>query len=383
MRESDENELRARVVQLLTDQRDPLVDSTWQVPVSVYFSSRHAEKERERLFTSLPIIICRGDQLAAPHDFIVHDHTGHSLIATRGQDGRVRVFHNVCRHRGARVETRSQGAARRFTCPYHAWSYDNDGVLVAIPNDEGFDDIDPGCHGLVPVASAEHLGFVWVDFSAEPGTELDIAEYLGPIGHELAGFGIADHRHDIYELLDEPFNWKLVIDGFLETYHLRFLHRNTIGPYIRSNFAVVDPMGRHLRMVGVRKSINGWLTGDRTEPFLPHTAIIYLLFPNTILVWQGDHFEVWTAWPGIDGPASTVAEARLLAPRPIEDVDRDRWNKNWKILMGTVLDEDFVASRGMQQNYRSPAQTHATFGRQEGALQHYHQTLRTELAARG
>ncbi len=382
MRQKDESELRRRVVDLLTNGHDPLVDGTWENPVSVYFDPSHLAREREHLFSGFPLIIGRTDQLAEANDFIVHEHTGRSLIATRGSDGRIRVFHNVCRHRGAKVESEPCGNKRRFTCLYHAWSYDTEGTLVGLPNDEGFDDMDRSVHGLVPVASAEHLGFIWVDFSAQPSEGIDVAGFLGPIGDELAGFGIEKHRHDILKVLREPFNWKLVVDGFLETYHLRFLHRNTIGPYIRSNFALVDPYGRHLRMVGVRESIDGWLAGDRSDPFLPHTAIIYLLFPNTVIVWQGDHFEAWTAWPGADGPASTVAEARLLAPRPLAGPDRERWDKNWKILMGTVLDEDFVASRGMQENYGSHAQTHAIFGRQEGALQHFHQTLQVELAAR-
>jgi len=381
MREKDESELRRRVVDLLTEGREPLADATWENPISVYSSQSHLAREREHLFSAFPLIIGRTDQLPEPNDFFLHEHTGRSLIAVRQGDGQIRVFHNVCRHRGAKVEWETHGKRRRFSCPYHAWSYDTAGTLVAIPNDEGFDEIDRCAYGLVPVASAEHLGFIWVDFSAAPAAGIDVAGFLGPIGDELAGFGIDDHGNDIHEVLREPFNWKLVVDGFLETYHLRFLHRNTIGPYIRSNFALVDPYDRHLRMVAVRESVEGWLAGDRSESILPHTAIIYLLFPNTVIVWQGDHFETWTSWPGADGPASTVAEARLLVPRPLAGEDRHRWDKNWKILMGTVLDEDFVASRGMQENYGSHAQTHALFGRQEGALQHYHQTLQAELAA--
>lgn len=383
MRTQDESALRERVTALLSEGCDPLVAKTWENPVSVYFEADHLDRERDSLFSSLPLVIGRGDQLAEPHDFFVHEHTGRSLIVTRGPDGKVRAFHNVCRHRGAKVEWEPCGSRRRFTCPYHAWSYNGEGTLVGIPNEEGFEGMNRDAHNLVPVAVAEHLGFIWVDFSAPPNEEVDIAGFLGPIGEELAGFGIQHHRHDIHEVLREPFNWKLVVDGFLETYHLRFLHRSTIGPHIRSNFALVDTYGRHLRMVGVRQSLDDWMRGDHSEPFLAHTAIIYLLFPNTVLVWQGDHFEAWTSWPGADGAASTVAEARLLAPRPLDGADRERWDKNWQILMRTVLDEDFVASRSMQQNYAANAQSHAVFGRQEGALQHFHKTLRSELVTAG
>lgn len=370
-------ELRGRVTMLLEQGEDPLVDEVWLNPISVYQDDDHLERENERLFARYPVIVGRGDQLPEPGDFVTHEHSGRSILLTRAGDGQIRAFHNVCRHRGARVESEHCGNARRFSCPYHAWTYDIEGTLVSIPNGDGFDSVERATHGLVPIAAAEHLGFVWVNLGADASEPLDIASYLGDMGVEIGGFDIANHVHDIYEVLEQPFNWKLVVDGFLETYHLRFLHRDTIGPYIRSNFALVDAFGPHLRMVGVRESVEGYLAdGDPAASMLPHLAIIYLVYPNTILVWQGDHFETWTAWPGRDGVASMVAEARLLAPTQVRtEAERDHWDRNWKILMGTVLNEDFVVARTMQHNYRSGAQTHATFGRQEGALQHFHRQL--------
>lgn len=383
MKQEHHDALRDRLIDLLERGEDPLTASTWQNPVAVYHDPDHLELEQKRLFDSFPLIIGRADQIAHANDFLTHDLTGRSLLVTRGADGTIRAFHNVCRHRGARVEAKPCGSARRFSCPYHAWTYDTHGTLVSIPNDDGFNDIDRSEHNLVPIATAEHLGFIWIDVSADPAKPLDVAAFLGELDDELSGYGIESHVTEKLDTLPEPFNWKLVVDGFLETYHLRFLHRTTIGPYIKSNFALVDTYGPHARMIAVRESIADYLAeapADRAS-VLPHLAVIYQIFPNTILVWQGDHFESWNSWPGPDGAASMVAEARLLAPTPVSSpAEAARWKKNWKILMDTVLNEDFVVARSMQSNYGAGAQTHATFGRQEAALQHYHQRLATATA---
>ena len=115
---------------------------------------------------------------------------------------------------------------------------------------------------------------------------------------------------------------------------------------------------------------------------LPHVANIYVVFPNTILIWQADHFEVWTVHPDGDDPAASVMRASLLAPGPtLTEDDQLHWDLNWKILMDTVITEDFVVARTIQQGFSTPAQTSVVFGRNEPALQQYHRRLDASMEA--
>jgi len=349
-------------------------------PVDRYVRSDHLQRERETLFNDYPLVIGYSDDVRSCGDFFTDELTGQSLLVVRGDDGVVRGFHNVCGHRGAKVETAPCGNQRRFTCPYHAWSYDRTGALRNIPNDDGFTGVDREARGLVEVPVAERHGLVWARPGAAAGDGLDVAAYLGPLDDELSSFSMESYVHDRTDVLRQPFNWKLVVDGFLETYHIRFLHRNTIGPYIGSNFALFDPFGLHSRMVGLRTSFKTVVDAPATKrDFLAHIAIIYQIFPNTILVWQSDHFEVWSVFPDPDAPDGMVARASLLASRrATSDEETLHWDKNWQVLMKTVLEEDFVIAKTIQHGFRSGVRSHAVFGRQEATLQHFHKMLDQE-----
>jgi nitrite reductase/ring-hydroxylating ferredoxin subunit len=378
-------DLMSRIEAHLDSGLDPMVDDVMRHPVDRYVDRGHARRERQQLFADYPIVVGHGSDVRSPGDFFVDDLSGRSLLIVRGDDGVLRGFHNVCAHRGSAVEPNACGNQRRFTCPYHAWSYDAAGRLRSVPNDEGFASVDRETHGLVAVPVEERHGLVWAVPGAAPDAVIDVATYLGALDHELAGFGMSDHVRERTDILREPFNWKLVVDGFLETYHIRFLHRNTIGPYIGSNFALYDDCGLHARMVGLRASFHEARGAPRDErELLPHVAIIYLVFPNTVLVWQGDHFEIWSVFPDGERADRMVARASLLAPTvPTTDAEQLHWDKNWDVLMNTVLNEDFVVARTMQRNFSSGARTHAVFGRQEATLQHYHRTLERELDNHG
>lgn len=375
-------ELMERILAHLESGSDPMVDDVLMHPVDRYVNADHLQRERETLFNDYPLVIGYSDDVREPGDFFTDDLSGKSLLVVRGDDGVLRGFHNICGHRGAKVETAVSGNQLRFTCPYHAWSYDRTGRLRKIQYDDGFVGVDRDARSLVELPVAERHGLVWAKPGGRPGETLDIGGYLGELDEELSSFAMRDYVHDRTDVLHQPFNWKLVVDGFLETYHIRFLHRNTIGPYIASNFAMFDPFGIHARMVGLRTSFTKKVVeappGERD--FLPHIAIIYLIFPNTVLVWQSDHFEVWSVFPDPHAPAGMVARASLLAPRrATSDAETLHWDKNWQVLMKTVLEEDFVIAETIQHGFASGVRSHAVFGRQEATLQHYHQMLEQEM----
>lgn len=379
-----QSELFDRILDHVASGSDPMCSDVMMHPVDRYIRRDHLDLERSTLFSDYPLVVGHSSDVRHPGDFFTDELTGRSLLIARGDDGVLRAFHNICGHRGAKVETASCGNHRRFTCPYHAWSYDRVGRLRAIPNDDGFDTVDRDERSLVEVPVAERHGLVWVRPGAAPGGEVDVADFLGPLDAELAGYGMDRYVHERSEVLRRQFNWKLVVDGFLESYHLRFLHRSTIGPYIKSNFALFDPFGLHGRMVALRSSFDRMIERPPAErELLPHVAIIYQVFPNTVLVWQGDHFEAWSVFPDGSAPDRVVARASLLAPSapsaPTTDAETIHWDKNWRVLMDTVQQEDFVVAQTIHDGYAAGVRAYAVFGRQEATLQHYHSMLEQEL----
>lgn len=363
----------------------PLAEGVMANPVDVYTDPAHLAAERDRLFRRHPRVVAFSDQVRRAGDFVTDELSGEPVLVVRGEDGTLRAFYNVCRHRGAAVESAPCGNQRRFTCPYHAWTYDTTGALRGVPDSEGFPDLDAERRALAPLQVTERHGFVWL--LPEGWGEDDLATSLGGLDRELGAYGLGDYVLERTEVLRQPFNWKLIVDGFLEAYHLQFLHRTTIGPYIRSNFTPTEGFGDNLRMVAVRRSFDGEVDkAPEDVELLANVAIIYLLFPNTVLVWQGDHFECWTVHPDGDDPGAVVMRASLLAPAPVKTEDEQlHWDRNWKVLMDTVLNEDFVVARTMQRGFSTGAQEHVLFGRNEPALQLYHRRLAgaLELSGRG
>ena len=348
--------------------------------VADYLDPDLAQREIDTLFRTLPTAVGHQTQIPEPGDYFTTDLAGTPLLVVRQDDGSIEAHLNVCRHRGARVVEEATGSKRTFTCPYHAWTYGRQGDLVATPEQQGFCGVDLSDRGLVSVLTEVRHGMIWVQLE---GDSIDVAAHLGPLDEELFGYGLASWHEERVDEIEVDLNWKFIIDGFLELYHLPFLHAETVGGFIKMKPATFDALADHSRLVGVRRSFDGdLLTADPdTVDLLPHTVIIHNVFPNTIIVWQGGHFEIWSIVPHPTDARRSRARASLLTPSAQDAVDRaDFWDKNWKLLMDTVQHEDYRVARGIQANVTSGAQQQVVFGRNEPALQHFHRTLATRLA---
>lgn len=368
--------LVGEILQHLAAHTTDLTPAEMRQPASAYFDPDYAARERNALFRSVPLLFAHGSELASAGDFVTGELVGTPVLAVRQDDGSVKAFSNVCRHRGACLEGEPRGNRRAFTCPFHAWSYGRDGRLATIRFPEGFCNTDKAERGLIALPAEERHGFVWV--VPTPGGEIDVAAHLGPeLDAEFTGWKLDEAPCERTANFTGSTNWKLVVDGFLEDYHLPVLHRQTIGAYFTPNLHRFDAYGRHGRLVPVRANIDKvkHLPAAQID-LLSHAIVLYVIFPNAILVWQNDHFEVWTVLPDAKDPARCSMTARLLAPNQ-ESLVRDKplWDKNWKILLDTVEQEDWHTARGIQAGLAGSGQSDFIFGRNEPALQHFHRML--------
>lgn len=196
------------------------------VPVERYVTPEWAAREAERLWPRVWQIACSIDHVAEPGDFYEYRAGWLSVLVVRGEDGELRAFQNVCRHRG---NTICQGAGSGLTelrCPYHRWAWSTEGRLREVPSRKGFGKLDADEYGLFPVQVATwgRLVFVNPDLGAEP-----LDRWLEGVPEDLAWCSLGDYRCAHLTISPMPSNWKVVVDGFAETYHIQGIHREMLG----------------------------------------------------------------------------------------------------------------------------------------------------------
>lgn len=369
-----------RVIDFVERGTTELAETFFLNPVTTYTCPEQASREQQAFFRSQPLFFGLSCELAKAGDYRADDLCGVPILVVRGSDGGLRAFLNVCRHRGAKVATGSGSGRRLFVCPYHAWTYDLDGRLTKLGPEGGFSGLTCAARSLVPLPVAEKHGLIFV--KATPGGEIDVDGLLGGLGAEFASYGFAGYSHFTTQTLAKDMNWKLVIDTFLETWHVATLHKATIASIFQPNVNVFDAFGRNGRLIVPRRS----LMENAKEPegrwdLLTHSAIVYTLFPNALLLWQGDHLETWRAFPVGGATDKCIAEAALFVPEPaVTDKAKGHWERNMDLLMRTVDVEDFPVCLDIQRGLTAGAQTHITFGRNEPALGHYHRSIQEALA---
>ena len=199
------------------------------LPGSTYVDEAVFRAEQERILEQMWFCAVRSADLEKPGSFKTVQIGRESVIVSKNRKGEVRAFFNICRHRGVKLCMEDSGAVERsFQCPYHAWTYDLDGKLIAAPNLTKMPDIDRHEYGLVKVHIREYLGYVWLCLADEPPSfEEDvmgaIEERLGDV-HKIDGYDVANLSLGRRITYDVKANWKLIIENFMECYHCATIH---------------------------------------------------------------------------------------------------------------------------------------------------------------
>jgi phenylpropionate dioxygenase-like ring-hydroxylating dioxygenase large terminal subunit len=359
-----------------------MVDEPWQNPVSAYMCPDRHRREEQVLIRARPLVWGLSCDWPRPGSYRTDDYSGIPVLTVRGRDGRLRAFINTCRHRGAKVAN-GEGEARSFTCPYHAWSYRDDGALRAVPEAACFPGILESRPGLTALPLAEAYGMVWVlpTPAADGSPDLDIDPFLDGLNSDLEFWKLNGYHLHARHVHYEAMNWKLLIDTFLEGYHFGFLHSESLRGVLKPNICDFRAFGPNARLVYARAKIDRLREKPESEwDLMWNSTIVYSMFANTIFSPQGDHMEVYRVFP-VDGRADrAVMETSLYIPKPVETEDEKRhWDANLALAVKVITTEDFPAGRSMQLGFGSGAQSHVIYGRNEPALTHYHRSIRSAL----
>jgi len=209
----------------------PLFPDLGTGPVSTQpnISPEYFELEREKIFKQSWLNVGRIEEIPNPGDYYVKDIAvlNASLVIVHGQDGTVRAFHNACPHRGNKVAEGS-GNTKGFACGFHGWTFNTEGALVFVPDEEQFFDFDKNDFCLRAVNCDTWEGFIFIN--ADPAPAQDLATYLGGMGEQLAGYPFGQMELRGFCRAEVQTNWKVFIDAFQESYHAGFVHRRSAAP---------------------------------------------------------------------------------------------------------------------------------------------------------
>lgn len=367
-------EERAIIRRILDHEANGTTDTLPTVmdnPITHYTDPEQLRQEIDVLFRNFPLAIAHRSELAAPGDFVTHDDTGVPILVTRTDNGDVKAFLNVCRHRGARLEGEPCGNARRFTCPYHAWNYDLDGKLRGMPQPVGFDGINRDDHGLVELPAWERFGLVWVVPSPQDD-EIDIDAWLAPMAEQLDGLDLGNLVVFNKWALYKDMSWRLALEGFHESYHFCSAHRDTACSNYLDNQSVWDNYGPHVRHSVPLPHVTK--LRDQSEDdweYRPYFMTQNYLFPANFVQAQTDHVYIHTIIP--TGPGTCAFHCTMLVPDADATDKSDRyWQANHDVVR-VVFDEDFTIGEGIQKGLATGANDHFVFGTFECGL-HFGQT---------
>jgi phenylpropionate dioxygenase-like ring-hydroxylating dioxygenase large terminal subunit len=350
-----------------------------EVPVSRYTDPRFYDLEMRHFWPSTWLHAGHISEIPEPGSYKLFEQLGQSIIISRGADGAVQAFHNVCRHRASAILTEPQGKVRRFVCPYHSWSYALDGSLLAVPEERDFACLDKSKRGLVPVRSGTMRGMIFINLD---GKAPPIEEYFAATDRELGDFPIEDMVVRRVIAVEMDCNWKAALDNFLEMYHVNTVHAKSIAPYLNTaSFLVSLYTHGHARFATRKRGANTIFEVDRAAHdgpsalFKEHT-IALPMFPNSFMAIDPVGFGWQTWWPL--GQRKSVMIFSLMGWKGEED---PAFLETMVSQVNTIANEDVRLFGDLQRSLDSGVMSSILMGYQERALYWYQEEIDRAIGA--
>ena len=339
-------------------------------PARHYFDRERWRLEMERVFKRVPLMLATTAELPNPGDYKAMDAVDTPVLVSRGQDGAVRAFVNMCRHRGSQIMPAGTGNAKRFTCPYHAWSYDQGGALIGVYSEKDFGTVDRSCYSLIELPAAERAGLIWVHLN--PDAALDIDLFLSGYDDILQHFDFANWHFFESRVVEGP-NWKIAYDGYLDLYHLPILHKNSFGPDML-NQALYYAWGPHQRVSSPDQSLAQY--DDIEDAATTHLMSgVWTIFPHVSIAGfdgGGRGVMISQLFPGATPQESYTVQNYLMEKPPADEEVTKQAHEQFKFLEYVVKEEDYATGLRQQKALLTGNMPHVMFGRNEGGGQRFH-----------
>jgi phenylpropionate dioxygenase-like ring-hydroxylating dioxygenase large terminal subunit len=353
------------------------------LPTGRYTDPTFYALEREFLFSRSWLFVGHESEWPGPGAFRTTDRSGAPLVIVRGEDGELRAFYDACRHRGAPVTREACGTSRRLTCQYHSWSYGLDGTLKAVPESRYFPDLDLGGLALVPVRCEVWDGWVFVNEDPDAGP---LREFLGPIAEQMAVIDGPAMRAVGTQVHPLACNWKLMVDAFLEVYHVRTIHPDNAALLFDDHTTTVTmlPNGHSRLTVAKHEAFRDFamVSPELDNPAVPllwrQTSTSFGIFPNLVVPMDTGAFTFLCMWP--TGPTTTELELRWYAPAwEGEEIPEEHLAR--MELFDTVMSQDKANMAPIQAAVASRGARPFQLGWHERLIHHLHRAIDLTIGA--
>ena len=328
------------------------------LPAWLYTDPRFFELEREKVFAQAWHIVGHINDIPSTGDYLTLDILGERVVTVRGEDGNIRSFHNVCRHRAGKIASEARGSCgHRLVCPYHAWSYKLDGGFAGAPKWQGFEGLDANEMGLKAVDQEIAFGFIFIRFAQGLPS---VADMMAPYADELAAFELEKLvPNGRVTLRPRPVNWKNVGDNYSDGMHIPVAHpglsRLLAGTYKIEAKPWIDKMWGYV----TETPSNHWPerqyqkllgTFDHIPEERRRLWVYYKLWPNVALDIYPDQVDFMQFIP-ISATQTMIREIAYVHPGANREMNAARY-LNWRINR-QVNAEDTVLIEGVQQGMES------------------------------
>ncbi|MEO0410816.1 MAG: aromatic ring-hydroxylating dioxygenase subunit alpha [Pseudomonadota bacterium] len=350
-----------------------------ELPAGRYTDQRYWDLEQTYFWPKRWVCAGREEQVSRPGDYLQFQKLGRDIVIVRAESGELRAFYNTCQHRGGPLVGEKCGRAKRLTCAYHAWTYNLQGDLVSVPSEREFPGLDKQAKSLKQVRVECWGGWVFVneDPEAEP-----LLDYLDPIPDEMAMMQ-GENLRLVYEYSFEvPCNWKVNSDAFLEVYHIKTIHPQTIAPMVDTDATVMEMYRNGHGMFAMPYK------GGMSDPYRDRAAnsdrvpqagesgdlrefasLTYVAFPNFHAPLTLDGYHILLMWPiSID---RTELQIYQLASDWGEGPAPAYWEDS-KQGLEKVIEEDVSLFGKLQRSLGEHGVSSSPLGYSERRIHHFH-----------
>lgn len=341
-----------------------------------YTSLDRHRAEVERIFHREAQLVGLSGDIAALGAYITVDLGDLPVIVARGDDGVARAFLNSCRHRGTELVC-DRGVTTRFVCPYHHWTYAQDGRLVAVPSRESFADASLAERNLIELPLAEKYGLLVV--SPDPTRMVDVDAFLGHPAPEIASLSLATAQPVMQRNATVACNWKMTNEMGLDGYHVRYLHSESLHGQALWE-CVYDQFGRHHRLGFANVSLlDAAPLPTADTDLLGLISLTTYLYPSTFVV-VGTHAVVYQRSVPGKVPGECSFHLATYSWQPLDDEALVGAHEFFEFLWKLSINEDIRAQEGSQRAFASGLVDHTVFGANEPALARLHESWDAALA---
>jgi phenylpropionate dioxygenase-like ring-hydroxylating dioxygenase large terminal subunit len=371
------SEAQAAIRRIPSHDQAPNVALDVSRPSSIFLDEARYAQEQASIFRALPVPITVSAHVAEPGSVVAMNSYGLPLLVTRDKSGMAHVFLNACGHKSAKlIEDDQVHQTSRMSCPYHAWTYALDGKLIGVARPETFENLCKEERRLAELPSREAGGLIWAGLDRT--RDYDFATIDDQLVDDFEGLNIPRLHLYGHKQFEVAANWKLVLEPFLEGYHVQRLHAASVGPLFADVPNVVDVLGTHIRQISGKAGFTQDSLKIPDENIHKTVTHAYQVFPNAVVITSPYYLSIMIIAPRAVG--RTTVEYFMLTREQADNPKAEAlFSKSYEMVLHVFGNEDFRAATICHEGLASGAFPTTIYSGMEATVPLYYGLLEARL----